>query len=234
MNAIKNCPVSTEDVTLAKKIYGPDPSNLKGKSTRVQPPSVIDEEIELPEELAGRDDLTLCMDIMFVWGIPFLTTIDKTIRFRATIPLNSQKAKEVYKALDSILRQYNDAGYFFKSIHCDQEFRSLMDSVADDLNVKMNYASSGEHVPEAERNNRTIKDRVHTTYHHLPYKRIQKLMIKKLVLHATKMLNILPAKGGISSYLSPYTLVTRRVVDYDRELATSFGAYVQANQQHDG
>ena len=83
------------------------------------------------------------MDIMFVWGIPFLTTIDKTIRFRATVPLNSQKAKEVYKALDFILRQYNDACYFFKSIHCDQEFRSLMDSVADDLNVKMNYASSG-------------------------------------------------------------------------------------------
>ena len=92
------------------------------------------------------------MDIMFVWGIPFLTTIDKTIRFCATAPLNSQKAKEVYKALDSILRQYNDAIFFFKFIHCDQEFRSLMDAVADDLNVKMNYASSGEHVPEAERN----------------------------------------------------------------------------------
>ena len=46
------------------------------------------------------------------------------------------------------------------------------------------------------------------------------------------MLNILSAKGGISSYLSPYTLVTRRVVDYDRELATSFGAYVQANQDN--
>ena len=77
---------------MAEKIYGPDPSNLKGKSTRVQPPAVISDEIELPEELAGRDDLTLCMDIMFVWGIPFLTTIDKTIRFRAAVPLNSQKA----------------------------------------------------------------------------------------------------------------------------------------------
>src|SRR5512137_1309271 len=96
----------------------------------------------------------------------------------------------------------------------------------------MNYASSGEHVPEAERNNRSIKDRVRTTYHQLPYKRVPKTMIKYLVLHATKMLNILPAKGGISSYLSPYTLVTHRVVDYDRELATSFGAYVQANQDN--
>ena len=52
MNTIKNCPVTTEDVTLAEKIYGPDPSNLKGKSTCSQPPAVIDDEIELPEELA--------------------------------------------------------------------------------------------------------------------------------------------------------------------------------------
>jgi hypothetical protein len=172
------------------------------------------------------------MDIMFVWGIPFLTTIDKTIRFRCAVPLSSQKAKEVYKALDVILRQYNDAGFFFKFIHCDREFRSLMEDVADDLNVTMNYAATGEHVPEAERNNRTIKDRVRTMYHQLPYKRIPKIMIKRMVLRATKMLNLLPAKGGISSYLSPYTIVTRRVVDYDRELATSFGAYVQANQDN--
>ena len=73
----------------------------------------------------------------------------------------------------------------------------MMDYVADELNVKINYASTGEHVPEAERNNRTIKDQVQTTYHQLPYKRIPKVLIQKLVLRATKMLNLLPAKDGI-------------------------------------
>ena len=29
MNAIRNCPVTTEDIANAKKIYGPDPSKLK-------------------------------------------------------------------------------------------------------------------------------------------------------------------------------------------------------------
>ena len=47
MNAIKNCPVTTEDITIAKKIYGPNPSKLKGKSTRSQPPAVINNDIEL-------------------------------------------------------------------------------------------------------------------------------------------------------------------------------------------
>ena len=46
------------------------------------------------------------------------------------------------------------------------------------------------------------------------------------------MLNLLPAKGGISAYLSPHTIITHRVVDYDCKLAISFGAYVQANQDN--
>ena len=52
-----------------------------------------------------------------------------------------------------------------------------MDDVADELNVRMNYASAGEHVPKAEQNNQTIKDHVCTTYHQLPYSCIPKVLI---------------------------------------------------------
>jgi hypothetical protein len=34
INAIQNCPVRVEDVNISKKIFGPDISSLKGKSTR--------------------------------------------------------------------------------------------------------------------------------------------------------------------------------------------------------
>jgi hypothetical protein len=34
MNAIRNCPVTTDDVNIAKKIFGADMSSLKGKATR--------------------------------------------------------------------------------------------------------------------------------------------------------------------------------------------------------
>ena len=46
------------------------------------------------------------------------------------------------------------------------------------------------------------------------------------------MLYLCPAKGGISAYLSPHTIITHCVVDYDREFTISFGAYVQANQNN--
>ena len=148
----------TEDISIAEKTYGSDPSTLKEKSTRSQPPAVTNNEIELPDELSGRDDLMLCMDVMVVWGIPFSTTIDKTIRFRGAVPLNPHKSKEVYKALDSVLCYYNNTGYFFIFIHSDQVFCSMMDHVADELNVKMSYAFTGEHVPETECNNQATKD----------------------------------------------------------------------------
>ena len=44
-----------------------------------------------------------------------------------------------------------------------------MDEVKDELDVDMNYTSQGEHVPEAERNNRTIGERIRAAYHNLPY-----------------------------------------------------------------
>ena len=42
------------------------------------------------------------------------------------------------------------------NINCDGEFKTMMDEVNYKLNITMNYTSKGEHVPEEERNNRTI------------------------------------------------------------------------------
>jgi hypothetical protein len=226
-NLIKNCPVTTKDVKLAEEIFGADIASLKGKTTRQTPKAVVDELIEIPQEIKDRDDLTLCMDLMYVNKMPVFTSIDKTFRFRAAVNLANRTKDELFKALDAVLRQYNKAGYRIESIHCDQEFRPLMDQVADELDVEMNYTTTDEHVPEAERNNRTIKERVRAAYHGLPFKAIPKVMLRKLVAHETKLLNFLPAKGGVSAYLSPYSIITGKSVDHDKELAIPFGAYVQ-------
>jgi hypothetical protein len=44
MNAIKNCPVTTEDVNNAKKIFGTDKSSLRGKSTRRKSTTLVRED----------------------------------------------------------------------------------------------------------------------------------------------------------------------------------------------
>ena len=54
-------------------------------------------------------------------------------------------------------------------------------------------------------------------------------LAKALAKVVTNQLNWLPAKGGISAYLSPYTLMNGRNIDYNKHLKFPFGAYVQVN-----
>jgi hypothetical protein len=81
-----------------------------------------------------------------------------------------------------------------------------MDPLANNFGVEMNYANPQEHVPEAERNNRTIKECICATYHHIPFKRLLLLMIKVLVADSAQKLNFFPAKDGISKYYSPHMI----------------------------
>ena len=79
MNAIADLPVTTNDVTIAEKIFSPDLGALKGKSTRRKPLPMVSDQIAIPPQLSeNRQDLELCMDIMFVNEMPFLTTITHT------------------------------------------------------------------------------------------------------------------------------------------------------------
>jgi hypothetical protein len=64
-NVIQNCPVTVEDVNISEKIFGPDMSSLKGKSTRRKPKPVRSHLIEIPKEIITKHhDIDLCMDTM--------------------------------------------------------------------------------------------------------------------------------------------------------------------------
>ena len=129
---------------------------------------------------------------MFVNECSMLTTIDKTVKFRSLVPMNTKQNKEYYRALNAILCHYNQASFVIKTIHCDGEYKAMMDQVRDDLDVVMNYTNASDHVPEAERNNRTIKERIRAAYHRLPYKAIPCVMICYLAMVCTTKLNFFP------------------------------------------
>jgi hypothetical protein len=99
MNAIRNCPVTTEDVNITEKIFGANMSSLKGK--RKSTP-VREDIVEIPEEelIANNRKIELCIDIMYVNECGFMTTIDQTIRFRSAIPIKNRTHEEYYRVLD--------------------------------------------------------------------------------------------------------------------------------------
>ena len=116
-----------QDVEIAERIFGPDIAALKGKSVRQNPNQVLDDWIEIPEELREiYYDLVLCVDLMFVNGIPFLTAIDRTIRYRSVVPLENRTKEQLYKALDVVLRMYNEAGYPIRETLCRQRVSTFV------------------------------------------------------------------------------------------------------------
>jgi hypothetical protein len=232
MNIIQSCPVTVEDVNISEKIFGPDMSSLKGKSTRRKPKPVRSDLIEISKEIITKQhDIDLCMDAMYVNECGMLTAIDRTIKFRSLVPMNTMPHVQYYRVLDQILRHYNRAGFVIRRLHCDGEFRGMMEQIEDDLDVKMNFTNAQDHVPEAEQNNQTIKERIRAAYHRLPYKAIPQIMINYLAMIQANQLNLFPVKGGVSKYYSSRMILNQTNLDYTKHCVVPFGAYVQANHE---
>ena len=97
-----------------------------------------------------------------------------------------------------------------------------MDQVSDEMDIEMNHTTTGEHVHEAERHIRTLKERIRCTWHSLPFKAWPKTMIKEGAKLSTEQLNYFPAKGGISHYYSPSTITTGKAIDFKKDLKQCF------------
>ena len=231
MNQIKDCPVTIDHINIADKIYGTDVSTLKGKSTRKSPPRLLPDVVDVPKELYMRNqELHLYIDGMYVNRRGFLTTIDNKIRFRSAVRIKDNTKSTFYSALDKVLRVYNAAGFLVTTIHADNQFKPLFEPIKDDLDIDMDYVPAQAHVPEAERNNRTIKERIRVAFYRLPYHRIPHIMMDCLVLESVYRLNLFPAKGGVSPYYSPQTIMFNTSLDYNKHCSIPFGSFVQVVQ----
>ena len=196
--------MTTKDINLAEKIFGKDIGTLKGKSTRTKPSPVVSDIIEIPPELYdARDKWELAMDIMFVNDVPYMTSITKALYYRTATPMPGMKDPQLFDAIDRVFRLYNDAGITITDIYADNQFKSLLDPVKDELEITIHNPPAGGHVPEAERNIRVIKERIRATYHRLPYKALPVKVMKILVMESASKLNYFPNKHGISKYCSP-------------------------------
>jgi hypothetical protein len=130
MNAIKNLPVTIDDVNLAEKIFGPDIGALKGKTTRHKPCPVVSDYIEIPSELIdNHHNVTLCIDTIKINGLSFLTTISRNIMYRTVEWVENKTPKSYRSALSNVFRIYNRAGFKIQTIQCDNEYQPLMSTL---------------------------------------------------------------------------------------------------------
>ena len=232
MNAIKDCPVTVEDIDIAESIYGPDVATLRGKTTRSRPTPVVSDIISIPTELiAAQHNVELCIDTLFVNGLAFLSTVSMNIKYRTCEFVKSRKIPDYRSVLARVILLYQNAGFRIKCIYADSEYEPVLEQFkSQPPHIDYNLASTDEHVPAAERNIRVIKERIRATFHSLPYKALPILCIKELPPESANKLNFFPPADGISKYYSPREILSHQRLDYAKHCSIPQFSYVEADE----
>jgi Reverse transcriptase (RNA-dependent DNA polymerase) len=226
-NVITNCPITVDDARRAHIIYGPDLATLKGKTTTGPPTAHVPsfQAVPIPSSMLDHHSrVTLCVDFFFVQGQAFIHFISRKIQHRVVEPVANRSKSIIIKHINKVFSLYRSRGFTIVDLHCDNEFECIRNDI---LPVNLNVVAADSHVGEVERSIRTIKERNRSTVHGLPYKRLPKLMVREIVKHSVTCLNQLPADDGVSTALSPNTILTGRPNPDFNHLRLEFGLYVQ-------
>jgi hypothetical protein len=232
-NQIKDCPVTVQDIDVARKIWGKNIAALKGKTTRSKSIPVARDYVKVPMEIMKlHKEVFLTTDIFFVNKIPFFLKLSCKICFTAVNHLADRTVPQIFKAFKEMYQYYLQRGFHIKMVHADSEFaplKSLIESMTGGPMV--NLASANEHVPEIKRRIRVVKEQCQATRHSLPFETIPKLMMIHIVLNVVKLLNFFPTKGGVSDTLSPKTIMSGETLDFNKHLSLHIGQYCQVHEE---
>ena len=222
---IRDCPVTLEAVDDAEAMFGPDMAALKGKLVKKKAPPVTNVIHAVPDELVQpHRELPATMDVFYVANKPYLAFLDLTIRDNRVEPLQSRTTNSFYSTIDAVFDYYNSNKFMIKKIHCDNEFKPLMDPVKNNLEISLDYGPAQEHANTCERFIRTLGERIRAAWHATPFLVMPKLLVDGLVKNVSMALTLFPAKEGISSVYSPRQIVTGRTISY-KDLQYNFGSY---------
>ena len=235
VNGLRNSPVRPEHVTNASRIFGPNVAALEGKTVRRPSPRVhTDGGITIPDDFHRLHHVvTLVADIFFVNGVAFLMTQSRKIKMYTVEHTPSRKASALADSLKKIIKIYGRGGFMVNLILMDQEFDKIVDRM--DMAI-VNTTAAREHVTDAERGIRTIKDSGRCTvaeFRRIGVTALPKQVIIHMVYFAVFWLNAAPAENGISEIHSPREIVLKRSVDFKLHCRGTFGQYVMAHVDPD-
>jgi hypothetical protein len=106
-NQIKDCPMTIQDIDVAKKMWGKNIAALKGKTTRSKTHPVTRDYVKVTKELLKlHKEGFLTTDIFFVNKIPFFLTLSRKICFTAVNHLADRTVLQIFKAFKEMYQYY--------------------------------------------------------------------------------------------------------------------------------
>jgi hypothetical protein len=224
-NMIKNCNVTPIDIDNAYKLFGDDIASLRGKTVRTTPDPVMADYVEIPKEILDLNkDLTVAADIMFVNGMPFITSISRNIKFTTIEYVTSRSETNLVKSLLNIISLYKARGFAPSTALMDRELECIRLELLTH-GVNLNTTATSEHVPDIEWQIRLIKERTRVFRSTLPFKNVPCRVIIEMLANVVVWINAFPPASGVSKTFSPGTIMTGTALDLNKHCQIPFGAY---------
>jgi hypothetical protein len=183
--------------------------------------------VAIPKEIIDLNkEITLAADVLFVNGMPFVTSLSRKVKF-ATMEYISEP--KLIKSLLKIVKLNKARGFEPHAALMDREFECLHIELLGH-GVNLNITSASEHVPDIERHIRLIKEQARAIRSTMPFKIIPGRMIIEMMAHVVLWLNAFPPASGVSTTYSPRTIMSGTALDFTKHCQIPFGAYTEVHE----
>jgi len=222
-----NAPITCSDVRRAKEIFGSDIASLKGKATAPKPIAIDSNQMISNNVTHGNQILHL--DIMNISGINILIGVSLPLGATLSEFLINKSTPTIASAIDRMTKKLATRNFLVQSLVSDGERSIIHPTLRNDV------IPPGTHDPIVERKIRVIKERCRAIVSSLNYK-LPICLVKHLVSYVITRINMLPSKSVhvLSGFRSPRENFYGRKLDYNKDLAISFGEFVQAYNPNNG
>ncbi|KAL7485324.1 hypothetical protein ACHAW6_010934 [Cyclotella cf. meneghiniana] len=171
-------------------------------------------------------NVTLAVDLTFVNCGPFLLSVSRGINLITSEFTPLRTAKRLAEHIKNILWVYARAGIIVSTVLMGNKFEKLTTLLPT---LVTHSTAAREHVNKIERRIRTIKERGRGVKSVMPFKAMPKLMLIEMISFVVIWLNTFPLQSGISQEYSPWEMVLRTKLTFEKHCKLPFGEYVEAN-----
>ena len=156
------------------------------------------------------------MDIMYVNGIPFLTTINRIVRFGSSTEMIGANMNNAVIVLKVVSATYKARGFIIVTVTVDNGFSALKHNPDFiELKITLNLIAEDEYEPYIERFNRTIKEKCRLGIPGVPFTKLSKRMVAKLVYDMIFWYNFTIPENCTSNILGPGAIILDRTYNYN-------------------
>ena len=133
------------------------------------------------------------------------------------------------ECLKRVISLYNLRGFYVHYILADGEFRHMTGDIISEFQCHLNCTATGEHVPEAERAVRAIKERIRCIVTTWPYNKVPQIFKISLMKFVIFWLNSIPQQNSILPNICSKAIMTRQFPDYTKHYQIGIRTYVHVH-----